>query len=236
MSRAGFAQVADLAVHFGRDASTIRRDLEALEDQGRIRRVHGGAVALGGNARQAPEAGRGTQESRIGQAVADMIGDGETVCLGPGLLPLAVAQWLVSKYRLTVVTNALEVAHWLATNTSHNVIVAGGQVEGRELGLAGQLARAALSSLRAERVVLQAAGVSALGGVTEDRLSQAEIARILVETGSEIIVVVEPERIGRVAAVHVAPVSGVDVIVTAREASSSHLWDLSELGVRIVLA
>ena len=235
MSQAGFAQVTDLAVHFGRDTSTIRRDLGALEEQGRIRRVHGGAVPAADELASSVGA-QGAQAERIGRAVAEAIADGETICLGPGSLSLAVARGLASKSRLTIVTNSLEVAHWLATNTSHNVIVAGGQVEGRELGLGGDLARTALSGLRAERVVFEAAGVSAVGGVTEDSLSQAEITRILLETGSEIIVVVLPERIGRVAAVHVAPVSDVDVIVTAREASSSHLWDLSELGVRIVLA
>jgi DeoR/GlpR family transcriptional regulator of sugar metabolism len=232
----GFAQVADLAAHFGRDSSTIRRDLDALEEQGRVRRVHGGAVPVdeegfrGANGRQV------SADVRIGRAVSDLVRDGETVCLGPGRIPLAVAQALASRSLLTIVTNALEVAYWTASNTSHEVIVLGGQVERREMALTGQLARAALSDLRAEHVVLEAGGVSPIGGITEDSLTQAEIARLLVETGSQIIVGVQPERVGRVAAVHVAPVSDVDVIVTAREADSSRLWDLSELGVRIVLA
>jgi DeoR/GlpR family transcriptional regulator of sugar metabolism len=236
VSQAGFAQVADLAAHFGRDSSTIRRDLEALAGQGRLRRVHGGAVPVDEQGLGGQDLGRTSPDARMGRAVAQLVRDGETVCLGPGSIPLAVAQALASRSRLTVVTNALEVAYWTASNTSHDVIVLGGQVERRAMGLTGQLARTALSDLRAEHVVLEAAGVSPIGGVTEDSLSQAEIARILVDTGSHIIVVVQPERVGRVAAVHVAPVSDVDVIVTAREADSSHLWDLSELGVRIVLA
>jgi DeoR/GlpR family transcriptional regulator of sugar metabolism len=236
VARAGFAQVADLALHFSRDTSTIRRDLDALDGEGRVRRVHGGAVAV--DAAPGPTAQRTAagQEGRIAAVLAAAIRDGETVCLGPGRLPLATAKALGTKSGLTVITNGLEIAHWLAAHTDHNVIVAGGQLERADLGLVGAMARTALAALRAERVILEAGGVSAVGGVTDDSLAQTEIARVLLETGSEIIVAVLPDRVGRVAAVHVADVSDVDVVATAREAPSSHLWDLSELGVRIVLA
>jgi DeoR/GlpR family transcriptional regulator of sugar metabolism len=138
------------------------------------------------------------------------------------------------------VTNGLDVAHWVAANTSHTLIVTGGQVEGRDrardMGLVGQLTRAALSSLRADHVVLELGGVSAVEGLTDDSLPQAEIAQVLLETGSQVVVLVPVERVGRVAAAYIAPVSEADVVVTAREAPSPYLWDLSESGVRVVLA
>jgi DeoR family transcriptional regulator of aga operon len=137
---------------------------------------------------------------------------------------------------LTIITNGLEVAHWVAAHTSHTLIVTGGQAEGRDLGLVGQLTRTALSSLRADRVILELGGVSAMGGLTDDSLSQAEVARVLLEIGAQIIVVVPVGRVGREAAVYIAPVSEADVVVTGREAPSAFLWDLSESGVRIILA
>jgi DeoR/GlpR family transcriptional regulator of sugar metabolism len=85
-------------------------------------------------------------------------------------------------------------------------------------------------------VILELGGVSAVEGLTEDNLSQAEIARMLMEVGSKVVIVVPPERVGRVAAAQVAPVTSADVMVTAREAPSAYLWDLSEVGVRVVLA
>ena len=227
-------RVADLVARFGVNAATIRRDMKALEERGALRRVHGGAVAV------EPEivSGGETPGRRVGQAVAEMIADGETVFLGPGQLPLEVARCLVEHSRLTIVTNGLEVAHWVAANTSHTLIVTGGQVEGRacDMGLVGQLARAALSSLRADHVILELGGVSAVEGLTDDSLPQAEIARVLLEAGSQVVVLAPVERVGRVAAAYIAPVSEADVVVTAREAPSPYLWDLSESGVRVVLA
>lgn len=232
----GAARAAELVSRFGVNAATIRRDLKALEEQGQVQRVHGGAVAVKEIAPESARKPSTAQEERIGQAVAKMIADGETLFLGPGRLPLAVAHCSTAHSRLTIVTNGLEVAHWVAAHTQHTLIVTGGQVEGRDMGLVGQLARTALSGLRADRVILELDGVSAVGGLTDDSLQQAEIAQLLLEIGSQIIILVSPERAGQVAAAHIAPASDADIVVTAREAPSPPLWDLSEAGVRVVLA
>jgi DeoR/GlpR family transcriptional regulator of sugar metabolism len=102
--------------------------------------------------------------------------------------------------------------------------------------LVGQLTRASLSSLRAYHVILELGGISAIDGLTDDSLAQAEVARLLLQIGSEVIALVPVERVGRVAATHIGSISDADVVVTAREAPSPFLWDLSESGVRIVLA
>jgi DeoR family transcriptional regulator of aga operon len=231
----GAARVAELIDRFGVHAATIRRDLETLEVQGKVRRVHGGAVAVEEASPASACVPPGTPEARIGQAVAEAIADGETVFLGPGRLTLAVARCLTGRSRLTIVTSGLEVAHWVAVHTPHTLIVTGGQAQGRDLGLVGQLARAAFSSLRADHVILELGGISAVGGLTDDSLPQAEIARTLLDIGSQVVVLVPAERVGRVAAAYIGPASDADVVVTAREAPSSFLWDLSESGVRIVL-
>lgn len=236
VAQKGSVRVADLVAHFGVNAATVRRDLKALEEEGTVRRVHGGAMAFEQIVPKTARIPAETPEARIGQAAAEMVADGETVFLGPGQLPLAVARSLVARSRLTIVSNGLEVAHWVATHTPHTLIVTGGQAEGHDLGLTGQLARAALSNLRADHLILELGGISATGGLTSDSLPQAEIARMLLEIGSQVIVLVPAERVGRVAAAYIAPASEADVVVTAREAPSPFLWDLSESGVRVVLA
>jgi len=232
----GTVRVTDLVTRLDVHASTIRRDLQALEARGMVRRVHGGAVAVEGAAPADRGAPSGSQEARIGQAVAEMVADGETVFLGPGRLPLEVARRLAKHSRLTIVTNGLEIAKWIAVHTPHTLIVTGGQAEERDLRLVGHLARSALANLRADHVVLELGGISAVDGLTEDSLAQAEISRLLLELGAQVIVVVPAERVGRVAAAHIAPAADADVVVTGREAPSAFLWDLSESGIRVVLA
>lgn len=232
----GTVRVADLVTRFGVHAATIRRDLKMLEEQGRARRVRGGAVAIGQVIGESIGLPPRTQEARIGQAVAGMVADGETIFLGPGRLSLEVAHCLATRSQLAIITNGLEVAHWVATHTRHTLIITGGQVEGRDLELVGHLTHTALSNLRADHVILELGGVSAVGGLTDDSLPQAEIARTLLEIGALVVALVPAERVGRVAAAYIAPVSEADTVVTTREAPSPFLWDLSETGVRIVLA
>lgn len=234
LAQNGAVQVADLAARFGTSEPAIRRDLEWLEAQGLARRVRGGAVSI------YPPADSPLSSDaipvRIGRAAAGLVRAGETVFIGPGPLVLEVARALAGHPPLTVVTNGLAIARQIADHTPHTLILTGGQLERSEGELTGHLTRSALETLRADCVILELGGVDAAEGLTDDRLSQAELARMLFQRGMQVVVLVPPERVGRVAAAYIGPVADADVIVTAREAGSAPLWDLAEAGVRIVLA
>ena len=237
VTRKGAARVAELSARFDVHPATIRRDLERLEDEGMIRRVHGGAVSADRGASEPKEAVSAPQEDwveRVGEAVAGRISDDETVFLGPGKLTLAVASSLTAA-NLTILTNSLQIAHWVASHTDHLLIVTGGQAEKQSQTLVGQLARDALSNLRADYTVLDVGGVSAVDGLTVASLQQADLVREVLDLGAQIIVLTSVERVGRVAAAYVAPITAVDVLVAPRETPSASLWDLSEAGVQIVL-
>ncbi len=238
VARRGSARVSEIAERFQVSRATARRDLEKLEQEGLVERVHGGAVAVreGRPRSVVPSSSSHPKARAIGRAVANLINDGETVFLGPGPLCLEVAQSLSDHQDITVITNGLGIAYWLASSASHRLILTGGQAEGADMGLVGQLTRDTISSLRADRVVLELGGISAVEGLTDDSLHRAEIARVLLEAGAIIVIVVAPERVGRVAAAPVAPVTSVDMVVTGREAPPSYLWDLSEVGLELVLA
>jgi len=173
---------------------------------------------------------------RIGRAAGELVQDRETVFLGPGRLTLEAARALAGRERLTVVTNSLEVAVEVAERTSHTLILTGGQLERGKRGLGGHLAQAALEGLRADRVILELSGVSAVEGLTDDNLPQAELARTLLNSSTKVAVLVAPQRVGRVAAAYIAPGAEADAVVTAREADSAPLWDLTESGVKVLLA
>lgn len=223
---------AELAARFGVDVATIRRDLQKLAERGQLRRVHGGAVRADESSGLEPT----SLARRIGHAAGKLIADGETVYLGPGTLSLAAARELSLRPSITVVTGSVEVAHWVAANSANPLIVIGGQVERPAMGLGGSIARNALSSLRTDHVVLELGGVSPIGGLTDDSLAQAEIDKMLLESGARTIVLVQGDRVGRVGPAFLAPADGADVLVTSRDVESAPLWDLSEQGVQIVLA
>lgn len=235
VAQSGVVNVVDLARRFEVSASTIRRDLGQLERKDLIHRIHGGAIATTAS-RTAPSVEY--VAGRIGRAAAARVRANETIFLGPGRLTLETAKALVSvlpaQTQATVVTNGLEIAHWLADNSTLSIILTGGTVGRPRNGLGGPLAAHALLSLRADRVFVQAAGISPDQGVMGTDLEQAELCRELISTAGETIVLASPERIGRAGGVWIGPASDVDVIITGRDASDAALWDFSQMGVTIV--
>ncbi len=235
VAQSGVVNVVDLARRFEVSASTIRRDLGQLERDDLIYRIHGGAIAMTPG-RTGPNAEY--VAGRIGRAAAARVRANETIFLGPGRLTLETAKALVSvlpaQTQATVVTNGLEIAHWLADNSTLSIILTGGTVGRPRNGLGGPLAAHALLSLRADRIFVQAAGISPDQGVMGTDLAQAELCRDLISTAGETIVLAPPERIGRAGGVWIGPASDVDVIITGRDASDATLWDFSQMGITIV--
>jgi DeoR/GlpR family transcriptional regulator of sugar metabolism len=239
VARLGVVNVADLGERLGVSASTVRRDLEKLERRGFIRRIHGGAAAPEG----AHQVGLGPSlehdriswdGERIGRAAADRVQAYETIYLGPGQLTMATAKALATRENITIVTNSLEIAHWVATHSDLPVAVTGGRVGRPRDRLDGSLVKDALRTLRADRVFIESVGISPDQGLMDVDLEQAELCRVLIAAPGETIVLVPAERIGRVGGVLIGPASDADVIITGRTASEATLWDLSQLGIVII--
>jgi len=174
------------------------------------------------------------QEMRIGAAAAEMIGAGETVFLGMGRIPLAVAQHIADQPSVTVVTNALDVASHLAAYAQQNVIVTGGQIDRRENALLGHLAEMTLRELRADRAVVGVHGIQLPDGFTAESLTGAQFLRTVIEVMPRVTVVATAEQWARVGPAFLAPLEAVDTVVTSLDAPPAMVWDLTQLGIDII--
>lgn len=225
----GVVRVADLAERLAVNPVTIRRDLTQLENEGKLRRVHGGAVMRDYDVVPSPTSGL---TRRIAEAAAKFVPDESVVFLGPGTLIAEVVPFFQPQRHLTLVTNALNAAWNAAHQGQHTLHLIGGQVGGG-YGIYGD--PDPLRHIRADFILLEADGLDAERGLTHDDREYAGFARALFSLSAQVMVLMPPDRLGRSGALFIAPASEVDVLVTGREAENPLLWDLSELGVRIVL-
>ena len=225
----GSIRVTELAGQLEVDPVTIRRDLDRLESEGFLRRVHGGAVPRNG----LTEPSMGGIERRIAEAAAQVIPDNKVLFLGPGKLTLEMVPFLTKKNNLTIITNALDIGWAIATSQQQHMLhVLGGQAEENH-GLYGDIRD--FPQISADWVILEAKGFNAERGLTHDHVHYAQIARKLFSLGGQVMELLMPEQVGGTGAVFIAPAEEVDILVTGREAANAPLWDLSEIGVRIVL-
>src|SRR5574337_1075409 len=106
LTKQGSLSVAEIVEQFSVSEATARRDLESLASEGKVQRVHGGALAVETAPPELPILDRADEETdekiRIGRAAAELIADNETVFLGSGTTVLEAAKYLRGRKNLTV--------------------------------------------------------------------------------------------------------------------------------------
>ncbi|MCJ7585672.1 MAG: DeoR/GlpR family DNA-binding transcription regulator [Anaerolineales bacterium] len=233
-------RVTEICETFEVSEATARRDLEALAVQGKLQRVHGGAIPVGRAAPELPLLERcleqASEKERIGKAAAAMVNNNETILLGSGTTVLEVAKNIREHKGLTVITNSLPVINTLSGLPEISVIVLGGMLRGSELSFIGHITEQALAEVRAEKVFIGTRAISLDQGLTNDYLQETMTDRAILKAGREVIVVADHSKFGRVAAALLAPLESVHTIVTDEGTQQEFLDAVQERGLRVVTA
>lgn len=236
----GKVTVEELADQFRVSAPTVRADLAALEARRLLRRTHGGALLLETSLHEPPYAERAVSHSpekrRIGQAAAAMARSGETIILDAGTTTHEVGLALAASGTtgITVVTNALPTAAALMEAPGIEVIVIGGQAQGRRRATLGPLAVEFLKPFRADRTFLGVSGVDAEAGFTAVDFDAVQVKRAMIAHGREVVVVADASKIGQAAFAHVAPLSCAAVLLTDSALPEAAEKELIEAGLATV--
>lgn len=236
LSTDGSVEVAQLSARFAVSAATIRRDLELLEEQRLLARTHGGAVTIG-VLYELPLRYKGArhhdEKRKIAQVAAAAIADGMAIGLTGGTTCTEVARELVDRGRLTVVTNALNIASELAVRPNLKLVVTGGTARPESYELVGPLAEQALAELHLDLVVIGVDGIDAQAGCTTHHEVEAHTDLALIERAEWVIVVADSSKIGNVAFARICPVSRIDQLITDRGANVRAIRALREAGVAV---
>lgn len=238
LSRQGSVSVAEIVEQFSISEATARRDLETLADNGKLQRVHGGAIALRNAPPEPPILQRENRESsekqRIGRAAAELINDGETIFLGSGTTVLEVARNLTGRKGLTVITNSLPVMNTLSGLRDITVISLGGILRSSELSFIGHITEESIRDLRADKVIIGIHAISLEHGLTNDFLPETMTDRAIIQMGQKVFVVADHTKFDTVSIVHVAPVDKVHTIITDHHVPSDMIAALREKNVEVI--
>ncbi|MFD2613591.1 DeoR/GlpR family DNA-binding transcription regulator [Paenibacillus gansuensis] len=216
LEREGEAKVSELKSHFGVTEMTIRRDLERLEQSGSVRRIFGGAIYLGRDITLKERAGMLLEEKiRIGKHAASLIRSGDSIFIDGGTTAYQIARHVPEGIGVTVVTNALNVAHELS-DKKITTIVTGGLIQEATSTLVGPHASATLSGMAFNRAFLGATGVSARHGFSNSNIYEAEIKRTAIMQANETVVVLDHSKFGASELFSFAELKAAARIVTDR--------------------
>lgn len=240
----GNISVAEISDLFDVSEMTARRDLRALDQAGLLRRVHGGAINQLGRSYEPPYPSR-SQESpeakrNIGRTAASLVVDGDSLALDVGTTTLEVARGLEGKHNLTVVTASIPIANELISLFSLEddirLILTGGVVRAGELSMVGNLAQRAFSELHVDKAFIGVGGLNPEHGLTEYNVDDTMVKRPLFETAKKRIVVADSRKLGRTTFSRIAPIEGMDVLVTDSRAPTNLVHALEQRGIEVIIA
>ena len=234
--RSGTAHVSELAGAFGVSEMTVRRDLRTLEREGKLERVHGGAINAN-DERPFEEIAveRFAAKDRIGAAAAAMVADGQTIMVDIGTTTLQLARHLHGR-DVTVVTTSLAVYEELVGDEAIQLVLPGGQVRRNYRSLVGVIAEDSLRQLKADVAFLGTSGVDAELGAWDTTMVEVPIKRAMIAAADSVVLLADAAKFSMGAVVRVCGAREIDHIVTDAEPPAAHAASITEAGIEVTVA
>jgi DeoR/GlpR family transcriptional regulator of sugar metabolism len=236
---AGRVTIGSLEDEFGISSMTARRDLVALEEEGRVRRIHGGAVlpefaghedSFWYRLEEAAEA-----KQRLAEAAVGLLEPGASVFLDCSTTSYYLARRLLREGpRVTLLTNSVPVMELFMKDEAPktDVVGIGGLMRKLTLSFVGPHAVEMISAHSADRAFVSVKGITREGYLTDPDLLEAEVKRAMIERSEEPVLIVDGskfERRGLSVITHASKLSRV----LAADAPEERLKQLALMGVEV---
>lgn len=248
LRRNGRVDADNLSRQLAVNSSTIRRDLERLERQNLLRRVHGGAVPVdtlsystyGYDLTFQKNLGKQLDEkTSIAQAAASLVEPGDTIALSPGTTTTYLARNLrqLQLANLTVVTNAVNIAMELASLPGINLTVIGGIFLPDFFALVGPSAEQSLGQIYISKAFIGVTGLHPAHGLTGPNQLETLTHRVMMQRAQQVIVLADHTKLDRVALYSIAPTTAMHLLITDHNASPETISRLrgQDIDVQVVL-
>lgn len=222
----------------GYSESTIRRDLEYLDNQGFVKRTHGGAMYTGERLVMPPLEDRSsaalTEKFQIASAAAKRIRNGDAILLDGGTTTLEVAKQLVGR-ELQIVTNSLPIANLFAGQRETDLVLLGGYLFPRTGVMLGPLTRRLMEDIHVRQAILSVGGMTAKG-LFNSNLLLVETERQMMHCADEVVIVADHSKIGRQALAFLCDLQSIDTLIVDDGITTEQRALVETAGVQLIIA
>jgi DeoR/GlpR family transcriptional regulator of sugar metabolism len=236
----GFVSIPELRDSLEVSESTVRRDLESLEESGEARRTHGGVFYTGSVTtvrqfqRGNPSDGAWDKKRAIALEAAKLVSDHDTVLLDGGSTTYELAKQLVGR-PLQIVTNSLPVANLFSASDSVDLVILGGAIHNRTGVTHGPFTDQMLETINVQKAFLSVAGVNEKGFYNSNLLL-VETERCMMRSADRTIIVADSTKFGRSSLARMLEWNQVDTLVVDEDLSTLWRDRIDELDTNLILA
>lgn len=196
--------VPEMAQRLSVSPGTVRNDLRALANAGQVVRVRGGGTVLpeppafSGDTFNARIHQHEAAKQAIGCRAAEIVHDGDSLLLDASSSAYHLAQCLVQRQRLRIVTNGIESARLLAQNPSHMVLLVGGTLRPGSHSLTGPWSLRGLEEVFTQYAFVSCSGFTPEGGMTEVDVYEAEFRIKAIHVATQVIALIDSSKFGKI--------------------------------------
>lgn len=235
----GRVSVAELSQQLGVSEVTIRADLQALAEQKLVIRTHGGAIpAHGSNYELALAMRRQRQvqeKSRIGQAAAALIYDGDAIFLDSSSTALTIVPHLKNRRQVTIITNSLVVAQEANDLPGLRVVMPGGAFQRETASLVGVEGLELLRKFNLQKGFFGAHGLTLTEGLTDVSAEEAEVKSVVASMCRQVIAVIDATKWGQVGLASFAQPTDIDTVISDTHAPVELVVQAQGAGIEVLL-
>lgn len=226
-----------LAAELGTSEDTIRRDLRELAQEGKLQRVHGGALPASAAMANLTVRAEVSADDKValGRAGAAMVQPGQLVLLDGGTTALQVARHLAPDLRATIVTHSPTVAVALAQHPHLEIIVLGGRLYRHSMVNVGTAVIEAAARYRADLFFMGVTGVHPEAGLSTGDSEEADVKRALSARAAETVVLASSEKLMAASAFVIAPVQALATLVVPAGTADTTVRSFRKAGVTVVV-
>lgn len=230
--------INDLCKTFKTTPVTIRKDLDLLENQGVLKRTHGGAILhkplFRGLALNEKEKLNSEEKERIANEAVKLINEGDVVILDSGSTTTYLARKMKNLKGVTVITNAVNIALEFA-DTELEVVLTGGALQKNSSTLVGPLAEEVLRKISADKLFHGVDGIDYDLGLTTPDIIEASTSRVMMDRAGENMVLADSSKFGRRSLGVICQMKDVDKLITTRKMGKSEIKRLNEMKVEVLI-
>lgn len=236
----GKVQVHLLSEQLDVSAETIRRDLDRLEKEGKLRKVYGGAVKTRSEQIEPSFLSRSQmrtdEKAAIGKLAASLVKDGETILLDNGTTTIEVMRYLKDRPNVTVITHSVPILNLAMEIFQGKIIFIGGDMNRTKQASTGPLTEMLLDQFKVNKAFISAGGISLTDGITDYDLEEAFISRKMLERAEEGIVLADHSKIGVTTFAKLAKLEDISMIITDKGCSKEWIENLSEFSIEVLIS
>ena len=228
--------VNELAKQLNVSSVTIRQDLNFMESEGLLRRVHGGAVLRDADD-LANRLGINYQKKlKIARKVANYVNEGETILIESGSINALLAREIARKRNVRIITTNVYIARQFRKNADANVILLGGLYQRQSETLVGKITKVCIDQINYSKAFIGIDGYTKESGFTLRDLYRSEISTYIIKISKEVFIVTDSSKFGKTELTNICFPTDIQHVATDSDVDQEFIDDLTEGGVNMILS